>query len=938
MSERPRQFWSGVLVLALACAAFMCPLPAHSQPATSSLPLAATSLTWNSALQRFEGRAVFQMTPDMVDGSASSPQLALVLPPNAALRWASDSRSQQELFSVGYPSEDLSFIDRSGALTVTLVSLRQGPQQECRREHLDSSVVQKVSAQEMGFSPVPWHYERFETAIRVEGVNPADEPCSLLMVDFAMVPPRQKGNNGLSVSGRAVFSAGLSPMVRGAFHRMSARLNHVDAWCRSCRRQSDRSTMFEYDLFPYPVHAFLPEGLAKSTTTTSELLHRSFQWSGIDVWVLGAPSDGFIRELQSIVHQIMGAFPSLSQRAPLQHSVELVVVPDVLAERLAMVQIGEVQTGPGLFRTAPGLSRFHRAALARELLILLYEQSLQHRFKPRSWREYRHQAVLARVLAEHSLGPLFGGLDAVKKFSESLDFVPLFEDILRGRALQHNEVFLGEREPPSLVDVSLVDLLVPHMSGRQVLERTRHCGGSALVDALTTQAALVAKGEVRVDEFLSWLQDQPKDATRCPSDIAAFFDSRPLRERFTASRIELGFGLAKVQVHRARKKDLQEDFFGHDDARAGGPIYRDAPRVVIRDKVSGLYLVDRVWQVSDSESLADSKSIEKVVDSEDSIMTAIEGPTMGSHPDRHVFPRRVKFSITGLRLSYDSSDSRARVESGFQFRLLGDDFARAMILGAAIDGDEAELSSTLRMDLLRFFVSDAEGDDEDSTYDGLAQAKSPRTFTSLPMSFGVLETIGFGSHSRTSILAEVAAANQSIDPLVPRGYRVGLRTKWQIFEDLEFNSVFAQEAYASYDQGIGRLTTVSLNPIFGISDGRLRFADYVPGASRDLVKLKSSEFFAFKSSLKSVVKSGLHVDLLGALLFQNVVTYVSHHVASDVSVFTESGRVRDLNQSVQVGLQLFGAVFGAKNQSVGLSLTRTLSGQSKNVFALTIGK
>jgi hypothetical protein len=105
-----------------------------------------------------------------------------------------------------------------------------------------------------------------------------------------------------------------------------------------------------------------------------------------------------------------------------------------------------------------------------------------------------------------------------------------------------------------------------------------------------------------------------------------------------------------------------------------------------------------------------------------------------------------------------------------------------------------------------------------------------------------------------------------------------------------------------------------------------------------LVAIRSDEFFAVRNELRSVLRSGFNVDILGTLLFQHVVGYASHSLASDFALFSQSGRVADLNQSFEAGIQLFGAVFGAKNQSIGLSVTRTLSDLPRNAVALTIGK
>jgi hypothetical protein len=206
------------------------------------------------------------------------------------------------------------------------------------------------------------------------------------------------------------------------------------------------------------------------------------------------------------------------------------------------------------------------------------------------------------------------------------------------------------------------------------------------------------------------------------------------------------------------------------------------------------------------------------------------------------------------------------------------------------------------------------------------------------MSLGVVEVLPHAGSASTNVTAEFAAANESLDPMVPRGYRIGLRTRWRLFEEARVSSAMVHEGYTTFAQGLGRLTTFLVSPQLGLSRGRIRFSDYVPGASRDLTRLRSDEFFAMSSELRGVLRSGLNVDILGTLLFQNVVGYASHHMASDLAIFSRSGKVSDLNQSVQIGVQLFGAVFGAKNQSVGVSVTRAISDRPENSFALTIGK
>jgi hypothetical protein len=100
----------------------------------------------------------------------------------------------------------------------------------------------------------------------------------------------------------------------------------------------------------------------------------------------------------------------------------LLLAGDILVERLALTQTGEVQLGGGLFKISPLFEKYHRAAFERELLYTLGGIFLAANSPPESWLDYRFNTAVNRYFAMEAVKSRHQDLDGIKRVSSKFDF------------------------------------------------------------------------------------------------------------------------------------------------------------------------------------------------------------------------------------------------------------------------------------------------------------------------------------------------------------------------------------------------------------------------------------------------------------------------------------------------------------------------------------
>lgn len=896
---------------------------AYSKESQADLAKSFARLNWDPQFERYSGRVLYQFPTDTRGEQANlrmeQGPIDLALYLNRSLQWNSENRADKEFNAVGYPGEDVWTMDRRGSIVIEKVYWASGSAKAtpCQDDQMEA-LLDAAAPDEGGLARADYRLNAFDTILRVNRLsNPRS--CEVLVVDFRATPPRTKGNFGANSPDQHVFSGPLIPLVHGSFYRTQILYTNMYVRCYECKTLADKRTLQFFDGFPSPLHISF-----QHPADLQEIVS-----GGLKIGIIGVLPGSVKKQVQISLDEVL-AQEQWTRDLPLGPSgYHLFLSGDLLVERLSLTQTGEVQLGGGLFKISPLFEKYHRAAFERELIYTLGEVFLRAKSRPRSWVDYRFITSVNRYFALQAVKRRHQDLDGIKRVSSQFDFVPLFDDILRGKALQNNEVFLGDREPPSRIDVQAAEMFVPALSGKDLDERFAYCGGGELQRQFASSVDGIFLGTDHPETLRKSLGHFPWSLQKCPLGLSTLIESRPVAEFFSVARLQVGEDDNIIRFVRSR--DLGSDSHLFETLLPDGSKeeeYHDSPRIFIHAPGEDRNLLNQVWQAGEKQSYI----VEVKVPCTQVVTAAVEGPTLGSSPDSQQYPRKYKFTISGFKFRYDSKDVGARIETGVQFKLLGDEFMRSVSMSAAADSRQFELNTGFGLDFAAL-VGLSSGSLESAAEPALESS------VSLPFYAGIAGVYPQSGASSSSIVSEFGIADSVGSALVPSGYSLTTKVRWQVLQRAKPVSLFSQDFRLIYDQPMGRLTTLSLRPLVGYSTGAVKLSDYVPGSSEVFLNTRASdEFFALTSEVKSVVGTGYNLDILGTLLFQDLVAYGAHHIASGVTVLSSKGKVSDLLQSVEVGLQLFGSVFGAKNQSLAFSLTRTLSNTPRNSFAVTIGK
>ncbi len=893
--------------------------PAQAQ---ESLPRAFANLQWDPETESFRGRALY--------GPHEPGPLELLHYANRHLNWSAEGRRERELHGRGFEGEDFDLADRAGSLLVENSRWFLLPKSLCTNDSLKRLLHQAPDR----VQAAPLTFNLFETRSLV--VVPPDQPgyCRVLALDLRVFPPQSAGNFGRE-GGSYHFSGPVIPFPAKELHQTEVSWVGGHTVCKGCVVSPTKTrTLQKHRAFPSPVW-FSPTRSAETEVHDTGLA--KFR----SVGSLEGPLKAAVFEMVNSLAEDPLLADLLARGSSASRGGELFVLStDRLTDSLSLVQFGELQLGPAFLKVNPLFEKYHRAAFMRELVILVVENALVIEGGLETTGDLRAARTLARVYASDFLRKWFQGLDDIKQISQSLSFIPLFEDILEGRALQNNRVFLGESEKHTRIDTQPFEVVVPTLSGQQVKARLSHCFSEEQQrDFETALLQLVSRPQdfqrhIPAFRFVS--------SQKCGYDLRGLLSDVPVEEVFQTEILEPSNKEVVAEFSRRSVSLSDTNLFRQSTAPWRGKeegdealssvekerLFFDVPTALIRSSELGRSLREETWRHDEPQISMRLRPNEFNASTE----ARIVGPTNGSQESRHIYPRQNKFLISGLKFRFDSAEDLAQVESGFVFKTLGDDYDRSLYLTLATDNRETAVGVKFALDLAGLFGLER----------GVALGSKPAPLfpwvTSLPLSVGVEELLEYepAGSNETSAVLQLGVGNQTSDKLVPRGYSVGYSLRQLFLRDGEAVSSRLQEFQFRWSQPLGRLTTLIFAPKVGVSDEPQKLSDHVAGlqSEEDLAK----EYGALRTQMQSVVVTGVNLDLLGSILFQDVMIFAAHYAAVEANQSSLVNSVTQSLQSIEGGVQIFGAFFGAKNQSLALSVSRTLSDSPENAIALTIGR
>lgn len=893
---------SFVIFLFTLCAAPAFALPAASHLQQEETALADVRLTWEASHFRFIGvhylvfssdeKATVSQSGGKASGAPNKLGIEFWMLPNRDLRKGIlqvYSRDQRELgddpSAVEWPYRDVGL----GALLTKDTSVA----------HRSTLCPSSHEALEQDLSRLDWqpaeserHHD--EQSLRLEVPQLAGTKCIFVRVSFVFEPRLGEGNFAVRPNGTAVFSGPIFPLwksrpvfTRARFH---AREPDVLFNCLGCRPSSEGAVETSFMGLPPPVELLRKSG--KPTSKTLALVDKTGFAEAIGQL---QASEEVSQTMQMFLRFAGGAIEKSAERfgKPWRISFR----ENILLEQLVLEQQGEIQFHSSFGKVNPLLSEYHRAALFR----ILSRSFLRHAFqsvKPVfSWNELRTTETLVRMVGEQWLHSGFPKLDRLRSLSDSLSFLPFFRAIQQGSAFLNNAVFLGAEEKQSALDFGLLHEALAPLDGSSLRARFLSC--ATLEDQLKFEniSSRLADGSATPEELMLLLMSmKPTEECRAPLE-AGLIPATFAKELVKVDADESG---VKVLRETLPLPPLNEFLFGKVESTV-----RDALQIEWEDS-KGKQNV-RVWEATPpSTRLMFPPDVQRV---------QVVGLHPSTHTDKLRWPRPLRTVVQALALNYDSRRSDLMLRSQIQTTQLGDDWGRSLTLGFRRE----YLKNNFDLQLSTRVVSLV------PETDGHLSLATTTRLESAPASF---LAVSYGMSRRTSSVLYPEGSGLQIWFRRP----VTLSALREVMRDPQ------QEWIFDFATGLAPRLTWSELISFGSGDESidvgLRSVPGWPG-----LRFVTKEFFLVRSELRQTLTQNFNLSIGKSLLFQHAVLYGSHVAAFD-RVRAEQDGALDARtaQSLVLGLRLFGALFGAKDQALTAEISRALDAPARTSFGFSLGK
>ncbi|MCA2961361.1 MAG: hypothetical protein IOD12_14010, partial [Silvanigrellales bacterium] len=580
----------------------------EARGAEGTLPVARGSLRFDAAYARFEGEMEWELRPGSGD-------LALFLYLNRYL--TATNREEREIVEA-YGSEsaavDRSQARRHGALLVRRATARHYEGKPCR------AVVGKGVAP-TSEKEAPTTFNATETLLSTSAPAPkasAESGCHTFRLTFTSHPPASLGNFGVQSDGDVMKFAGpLFPVAQNTLFETEMHYEGISLTCADCRLETSQNSVQVTKTFPAPI--------LKAPATSPE---RVMFVRGLRVEFVGKSDPETEAQITKMLERVVLEGPFLASAAT-ESSRRLVRIHmGVLLKNLASRQHGEIQLGTGFLKVSPLFRKYHEAAFLRALFQELTFQALVRHVPPGNMEELRILNSLARMAGEERVASWFSSLDEIRAWSENFRFIPFFNDILQGRALVNNDVFLGSEERPNPVDTLPFDAMFPTFRGQELAERLAWCHSVEEESAFRKEASELQKGERPAPDFVKRWRDLGKG--RCAEPFRRY-----LFEASEPESITLRYGLVderggRVQFQRSDVPVLPRSLF----RVPGASPLRDTLSIGV---FAGKSNPQRSYRAS-SSGAGDRQTV-VVEEPEDGVSARIEGPNTEGNKDVQVLPR-----------------------------------------------------------------------------------------------------------------------------------------------------------------------------------------------------------------------------------------------------------------------------------------------------------
>lgn len=862
----------------------------NAQAFADKSPHAFINVEWERGLAQFSGQAFYEMQARL-DDKTKLQTIELNLYPNRYLQasaWA--GRENLELSTRAESSNDAKLLRQRGSLFISNAEVLSFDH-DCKE-----SLQQKFDP--VARKPVQIQFNKGETvaSLKIDLGNEVAQ-CQILKINFIFSPPYSVGNFGVVNANEMHFSGPFFPFPKNIIFDTEINYKNLNVLCAQCQSRGSDSQQFFRD-FPAPIHLFSEN----PTTYVFRLWNR-------EIVLLDIADDGVANEIIEVLNEIASTYPfeKMFSQTPAQR---IFVVDGVLIEKLVLRHPYELQLGNGFLKTNILFRDYHKAALARAILTELLAQHIHAINGVSNTSEFQYNLATARWLAEVFMRRHHKGLDGIQKFSERLKFLPLFNDIIQGKALVNNDVFLGKEENETPLDSKPLDLLRPTFNGAEIQERVEWCFDPSTVNLLERDIDKVLREEISIKNWLAQVAVLYSD--KCKRSFVSLLSQRTVSESIEIEVFEKHMFSTAIEFKRQRRtSSIYSLFQSHNDKTVDDVLFLS------------------FWNRQNDSKKTNYKSeftnetkIFRTHISEDFLVAKVDGPNTDSSKDLQQYPRKLEFLLSGLKLGFNSNDKMIDGQTGLMWRLRGDKYQRNFTLNLKRELGVVYLEPTL---LGQVFVDDVD----------LFSTAVPNFIKSVPLGLGLPVTLG--NSPEVWISAQTGYSDATTSLLAPEGYAVTLKASQSIYRQKTSTPAIKVEASYNVFLPIARLLT--LVPTFTTGRNTLR-DDYghLFASGTPIGFLIASNYMATNLEMRSVLAHNLKFSVGQMASIEHVLGFIGHNFVADIGDALKKPPEMPSAQSIQVGFRLYGSFFGAKDQMITFSLSRGLVKTPRNVFAFAIGR
>jgi len=869
----------------------------------SAVASSLVELQWSNSLHGFEGvqyitlpRSQFPESKTSVPSqSAHAFDLDFWILPNRDLHDSGQivpTREQRE-FSQASASVEWPFSETGlGALTIRQVEVSEAGEL-CSGENLEKL----ARGNSVHWSAPDFERREFERSLRVNVSPKVESSCIVLRIKFDFFPREGLGNFAMQRDSEGVFSGPVHLLFKSrplsTILRFRDPSRQLKMSCLGCSDGEDGWTEVAFHQLQPVLHFHMmnsPE--------------RTLVFAGASIFKMESkPVSTRQAEIAADVTEMVKVFePAMVKLFAQTGAVwKFAVRPEILIESLIIGQPGEIQLGSAYGEFGIFLDSFQRAALFREIsrnfLRHALRQSSQNRFDSWSLLEERERWV--RIIAEIWVTEFFPDIFKIKDLSRRFSFLPFFRDLKSGKALLNNNIFLGREESGSALDFNLINEFFSPMTGAELKFRMKSCAQEKVFELLTRSAIDVAYGLKTVQDFMSDVLKKQAADTCTVQMKEGVFPQDVVSETVRVDNLNDGVSLTR-QVDNI---PFSKKFLVYADK----PMLRERIAVDVHD--SGTE--KRTFLPAPMSEQKYTYSLKLKAPRKVSVVT----PIRSSSSNRLVWPRPTRFALQSIALSYDSQRDDISAKSQVSFFQEGDDWSKNVSFG-----------------YMRVYSKDQ--------INLLFSSGVPSFFPQFASSISIQTNVMLTKESLAYLALTYDSSNVQSGPLYPEGFsfKASLRRPLSLAAYAERMPDPNAEFVFGYSIGLAPRLTWRETLTYGASDLG------VDVGLRDLSAWPEGEFISkeyglIRSEIFHTLAHNHVVPFVRTVVFQHAVLYAAHNLTFDAIEPIDAPRVGGRTaQSISAGVRLYGALMGAKNQSLSFEVSRGLSAVPNTSYSFTVGR